>query len=323
MTSRRAFLSGGVTLLAASLAAEAQPEKVHHIGVLTGGSPPSHRAALTEALREHGYVEGRNLVIESRWAEGRPESLPGLAAELVRLKVDVIVTFATPATVAAKAATATIPIIMTDVGDPVAGGLVASLARPGGNVTGLAAAGSETGRRALEMLKEAVPPIARVSVVRDPMNPAHVRGYADLEARATRLGVTLGSIDGRSGADLDRVFTVALQDHPEGLLVLPLHTTFRDLRRMAEFAVQNRLPTVAVERRYAEAGFLLAYFAEMGDRYRRLSAYIDKALHGTWPGDLSIEPPANYRLVINLKTAKAVGLTIPPALLARADEVIQ
>jgi putative ABC transport system substrate-binding protein len=312
-----------LALLAAPRVAEAQLETVRRIGVLTGGSPPSHRAALTEALRERGYVEGRNLVIESRWAEGRPESLPGLAAELVRLKVDVIVTFATPATVAATAATATIPIIMTDVGDPVAGGLVASLARPGGNVTGLAAAGSETGRRVLELLKEAVPPMVRVSVVRDPMNPAHVRGYADLEAGATGLGVTLGLIDGRSGADLDRVFTVALQDRPEGLLVLPLHTTLRDLRRMADFAVQNRLPAVAVEALYAEAGFLLAYFSETGDRYRRLSAYIDKVLRGTWPGDLSIEPPANYHLAINLKTAKALGLTIPPAMLARADQIIE
>jgi ABC-type uncharacterized transport system substrate-binding protein len=225
---RRPFLLTSLAgVLAAPLAAEGQPEKVHRIGVLAGGSPPSHRGPLTDALRELGYVEGRNLVIEGRYAEGRPERLPGLAAELVRLRVDVLVTFATPATMAAKAATATIPIVMTDVGDPVAGGLVATLARPGGNVTGLAVVGSEIGRRALEMLKEAVPPIARASVVKDPMNPAYVRGYADMEAVATRLGITLGSIDGRSGADLDRAFAVALRDQPEGLLVLPLHATLR------------------------------------------------------------------------------------------------
>jgi putative ABC transport system substrate-binding protein len=323
MDRRRFLLTSLAGALAAPLAAEGQPEKVHRIGILAGGSPPSHRGPLTDALRELGYVEGRNLVIEGRYAEGRPERLPGLAAELARLRVDVLVTFATPATMAAKAATATIPIVMTDVGDPVAGGLVATLARPGGNVTGLAVVGSEIGRRALEMLKEAVPPIARVSVVKDPMNPAHVRGYADMEAVATRLGITLGSIDGRSGADLDRAFAVALRDQPEGLLVLPLHATLRDLRRMADFAVQKRLPTVGVEARYAEAGLLIAYFPATGDRYRHLSAYIDRVLHGTWPGDLSIEQPANYHLTINLKTAKALGLTIPPSLLLRADQVIE
>jgi putative ABC transport system substrate-binding protein len=229
-----------LTLLAAPFDAEAQPaEKVYRIGVLTGGSPSPPRvlSPLTEALRELGYVEGRNLVIEGRYAEGRLENLPNLAAELVRLRVDVIVTFTTPATASAKRATATIPIVMTDVGDPVASGLVASLARPGGNVTGLSIASAEIGRKALEVLKEAVPSIARVAVVRNPTNPAHVLAYREMEAVARDLGVQLGPIDGGSAADLNRVFTDVLGQHPDALLVLPLHTKLSDLRRIADFAV--------------------------------------------------------------------------------------
>ena len=324
---RRTFLgtlAGG--LLAAPLVAGAQPaEKVYRIGVLTGGSPSSPRvlSPLTEALRELGYVEGRNLIIEGRYAEGRPESLPNLAAELVRLRVDVIVTVTTPATASAKRATATIPIVMTDVGDPVASGLVASLARPGGNVTGLSIASSEIGGKALEVLKEAVPSIARVAVVRNPTNPAHVLGYREMEAVARGLGVELGPIDGGSAADLDRAFTDVLGQHPDALLVLPLHTKLSDLRRIADFAVKNRLPTCAMEARYTEAGLLMAYFPEARDRFRRLGVYIDKILMGAWPADLPVEQPAKYHLVINLKTAKALGLAIPPSLLQRADQVIE
>jgi ABC-type uncharacterized transport system substrate-binding protein len=313
-------------LIAAPPAAEAQQaERVYRIGVLTGGSLSSPRvlSPLTEALRELGYVEGRNLVIEGRYAEGRPESLPNLAAELVRLRVDVIVTFTTPATVSAKRATATIPIVMADVGDPVASGLVASLARPGGNVTGLSIASSEIGRKALEVLKETVPSIARVAVVRNPTNPAHVLGYREMEAVARGLGVELGPIDGGSAADLDRVFTDILGQHPDALLILPLHTKLSDLRRIAAFAVKNRLPTSAVEARYTEAGLLMACFPEARDRFRRLGVYIDKILKGAPPADLPVEQPAKYQLVINLKTATALGLTIPPSVLARADEIIK
>ncbi len=276
-----------------------------------------------EALRELGYVEGENLLIDSRYAEGRPERLPHLAAELVRSKVDVIVTITTPATAAAKDATATIPIVMTDVGDPVATGLIASLARPGGNVTGLSIAGAEIAKKALEVLKEAVPSIARVAVVRNPTNPAQVLGHREMEAPARALGVELRPIDGGSGADLDRIFTDVLGQHPDALLVLPLHTTRSDLRRLADFAVKNRLPTSAAEVRYTEAGLLLACFPDARDRYRRLGVYIDKILRGASPADLPVEQPAKYQLVVNLRTAKALGLTIPPAVLTRADEVIQ
>jgi ABC-type uncharacterized transport system substrate-binding protein len=323
---RRFLLTSLAGALVAPLAVEAQPMgKVYRIGVLTGGSLSSARllAPLTGALRELGYVEGQNLVIEGRYAEGRAESLPNLASELVRLRVDVIVTFTTPATAAAKRATATIPIVMTDVGDPVASGLVASLARPGGNVTGLSIASSEIGAKALEVLKEAVPSVARVAVVRNPTNPAHVLGYREMEAVARGLGVELGPIDGGSAADLDRVFTEVLAQHPEALVVLPLHTKLSDLRRIADFAVKNRLPTSAVEARYTEAGLLMAYFPEARDRFRRLGVYINEILKGARPADLPVEQPSKYELVINLKTAKALGLTIPPSLLARADQVIE
>ena len=234
-----------------------------------------------------------------------------------------IVTVTTPATASAKRATATIPIVMTDVGDPVASGLVASLARPGGNVTGLSIASSEIAGKALEVLKEAVPSIARVAVVRNPNNPAHVLGYGEMEVVARGLGVQLGPIDGGAAADLDRVFTDVLGQHPDALLVLPLHTQLSDLRRIADFAVKNRLPTSAVEARYPEAGLLMAYFPEARNRIRRLGVYIDQILRGAWPADLPVEQPATYHLVINLKTAQALGLTIPPSVLARADEVIE
>ena len=322
---RRAFVAataGG--LLAAPLVAEAQPAvRKYQVGLLAGGSPPSHRAPLTEALRELGYVEGQNLLIEIRYAEGRPENLPSLAAELVRLKVDVIVTVATPATAAAKDATATIPIVMTDVGDPVATGLVASLARPGGNVTGLSIAGSAIPKKALEVLKDAVPSLARVAVVRNPTNPAQELGYREMEVLAKALGVALRPIDGISGADLDRIFTDVRGHDPDALLVLPLHARLSDLRKIAAFAVRNRLPASSLQAGSAEAGFLMACFPRAGHRFPRVGVYVDKILKGAKPGDLPIEQATEFDLVINLKTAKALGLTIPPSVLARADEVIQ
>ncbi len=321
---RRAFVAGTLGLLAAPLAAEAQSAvRTYRVGLLAGGSPPSHRAPLTEALRELGYVEGQNLLIESRYAEGRPENLPSLAADLARLKVDVIVTVATPATAAAKDATATIPIVMTDVGDPVATGLVASLARPGGNLTGLSIAGSAIPKKALEVLKEAVPSLTRVAVVRNPTNPAQELGYREMEAPAKALGVALRPIDGISGADLDRVFTDVRGHDPDALLVLPLHARLSDLRKIAAFAVRNRLPASSLQAGSAEAGFLMACFPRAGHRFPRVGVYVDKILKGAKPGDLPIEQATEFDLVINLKTAKALGLTIPPAVLARADEVIK
>jgi putative ABC transport system substrate-binding protein len=323
MMDRRALVTSALAFLAAPLAAKAQPAaKTYRIGLLAGGSPPSHRTPLREALRELGYAEGQNLLIESRYAEGRLESLPILAAELVRLKVDVIVTVTTPATAAAQGATASIPIVMTDVGDPLATGLIANLARPGGNVTGLSIAGSEIAKNALEVLKNAVPSIGRIAVVRSPTNPAQAFGYRELEALAKGVGVVLSPIEGISGADLDRVFTEVRGVDPDALFVMPLHTRTSDWRRIADFAVKNRLPTSGGDARSAEAGLLMACFPQEGNRFGRVGVFVDKILKGASPADLPVEQSTKSKLVINLKTARTLGLTIPPAVLARADEVI-
>lgn len=298
---RRTLLAGAVGLLAAPLAVNAQPAaKTYRVGLLAGGSPPSHRAPLTEALRELGYVEGQNLLIESRYAEGRPESLPSLAAELLRLKVDVIVTVTTPATAAAKGASASIPIVMTDVGDPLATGLIANLARPDGNVTGLSIAGSEVAKKALEVLKGAVPSIGRVAVVRGPTNPAQVFGYREMEVLAKALGVLLSPIDGISGADLDRIFTDVRGLDPDALFVMPLHTRFSDWRRIADFAVKNRWPTSGGDARSAEAGLLMACFPQEGNRFSRVGVFVDKLLKGASPADLPVEQSTKSKLAINL-----------------------
>ena len=314
-------------LLVAPLAADAQQptEKVYRVGILTAGAPSPARflSPFTAARCDLGYVEGRNLSIEGRHAGGRPDTLPDLAAELARLGVDVIVTVTTPATAAAKQATATIPVVMVDAGDPVATGLVASLARPGGNVTGLSVSSSEIGGKAIGLLKEAVPSIARIAVVRNPENPEHVIAYGQIDVVARGLGVELAPIDAASGADLDRAFGDVLGQHPDALLVLPLHAQLSDLRRIAAFAVKNRLPTSGPDARYAESGLLIASFPNTGDRFRRLGSYVDRILRGASPADLPVEQPTKLELVVNLKTAKALGLTIPPSLLARADEVIQ
>ena len=324
VTDRRAFVAGTLALLAAPLAAEAQPATtIHRVGLLAGGSPPSHRAPLTEALRELGDVEGQTLLIESRHAEGRPERLPSLAAELVRLKVDVIVTVTTPSTAAAKDATATIPIVMTDVGDPQATGLVASLARPGGNVTGLSIAGSEITKKALEALKDAVPSVGRVAVVRGAANPAQVFGYRELELFAKGLGVVLRPVAGISGAELDRVFTDVRGHDSDALLVMPLHSRFSDWRRIADFAVKSRLPASGVDARSADAGLLMACFPQDSTSFRRVAVFVDKILKGASPADLPVEQSTKSNLVINLTIARALSLTIPPAVLARADAIIR
>ena len=327
MRLARLTAPAALALLVAPLAADAQQpaEKVYRVGILTAGAPSPSRflSPFTAALRDLGYVEGRNLVIEGRHAGGRPETLPDLAAELARLGVDVIVTVTTPATAAAKQTTSIIPVVMVDVGDPVATGLVPSLARPRGNVTGLSITSSEIGGKTIGILKEAVPSIARVAVVRNPDNPAHVIAYGQIEAVARGLGVELAPIDAGSAADLDRAFGDVLGQRPDALLVLPLHAQLSDLRRIADFAVKNRLPTSGPEARYAEAGLLLAHFPNTSDRFRRLASYIDRILRGASPADLPVEQPTKLELVVNLNTAKALGLTIPPAVLARADQIIQ
>ena len=327
---RRTFISS-VTfgLLAAPLAVEAQQAgKVYRIGYLGAASPsdPSFQRffeAFRKGLAQLGYVEGQNIAIESRWAAGKYERLPGLAAELVRLKMDVIVTAAVPAIRAAKEATSTIPIIMAVVVDPVATGLVASLARPGGNITGLSGMTPDLVGKQLGMLKEIVPRVSRVAVLWNPANPGNPPQLKAAEIAARTLGMRLQLLETRSPREIDSAFAAMTKEGASAVVVL-VDVLFIDQRtRIAELAVKARLPTMFSQREHVEAGGLMGYGADLQDTFRRAAGYVDKVLKGAKPADLPIEQPTKFELVINLKTAKTLGLTIPPSLLARADQVIE
>jgi len=328
---RRAFLgtlAGG--LLAAPLAAEAQhAAKIARIGYLSpnlAANPHLHEA-FRQGLRDLGYVEGRNVVIEYRDAEGKPERLPTLAAELVALKVDVFVSGgATITALAAKEATRTLPIVFIFVGDPVGSGLVTSLARPGGNVTGLSNLAPELVGKRLELLTQAVPGVTRVAVLRLPgalgeRTEKNMLKEAEVAARA--LGVQPHFAEARGPADFDRAFSDMTRGRAGALTLLPNNMFLREHRRLVALAAKNRLPAVYVSREFVDAGGLMSYGANIADGYRRAATYVDKILKGAKPGDLPVELPTKFELVINLKTAKALGLTIPPSVLGRADEVIQ
>ena len=318
MIDRRTFLAGtGALFLATPLAAETQQAgKVPRIGVLG-----TNLEAFLQGLRDLGYVEGRNVVIEYRLDEGKPERLPALAAELVALRVDVIVTAGTVQALAAKQATTTLPIVFTQVGDPVASGLVTSLRRPGGNATGLSTLAQELVAKCLEQLKQAVPGVSRVSVLRDESTGKNI--LKDTEVAARALGVQLQVVEARGPADFDRAFSDMTRAHAGALAVLPTPMFFRERSRLVDLAAKNRLPTVFPYREFVDAGGLMAYGPNLADLSRRGATYVDKILKGAKPGDLPVEQPTKFDLVINLKTAKALGLTIPPSVLARADEVIQ
>ena len=318
-----------LSLTLAPLAAEAQQAgKIDRIGYLS----PSPAAAnpLSEAfrqgLRDLGYVEGRNVVIEYRSAEGKLERFPALAAELVALKVDVIVAPSTPAALAAKQATKTIPIVFTAVADPVASGLVTSLARPGGNVTGLSLLTPELVGKRLELLKQAVPGVSRVAVLWHP-GALGERTEKDMlkatDVAAQALGVRPQFVEARGPEDFDRAFSEMTSARAGALTVLPSAMLFFERRRLVDLAAKSRLPTVFTWRESVDAGGLMAYGPNQADFNRRAATYVDKILKGAKPGDLPVEQPMKYELVINLKTAKALGLTIPQTLLQRADHVIQ
>jgi len=327
---RRTFI-GIMTcsVVVAPLAAEAQQAaKVARIGFLSANLAPSPhlREAFRQGLRDLGYVEGRNLVIEYRDAEGRFERLPALAAELVALKVDVIVAGGTPQALAAKQATRTLPIVFTAVGDPVTDGLVPSLARPGGNVTGLSALTPELVGKCLEQLKQTLPGVSRVAVLWQPgafseRTEKDMLKGADVAARA--LGVQLQFVEARGPADFDRAFSDMTRARAGALTVLPSSMFFNARRRLVDLAATNRLPTVSPRREFVEAGGLMAYGPNIADVFRRAATYVDKILKGAKPGDLPVEQPTKFELVINLKTAKALGLTIPQSVLGRSDEVIR
>jgi putative tryptophan/tyrosine transport system substrate-binding protein len=327
--TRRVFvgsLTGG--FLAAPLAAKAQPAgEVRRVGYLSMGSPTSPRPLwdeLLQSLRELGWVENRNIVVEYQWAEGKSDRLPALAAELIRLKVDVIVVGSTPAAVAAKNATGTIPIVIVGVADPVRRGLVASLARPGGNVTGSSFdVDLDTFGKQLELLRELLPKVLRVAVLWNPATQAQSFGPSKLKAPAQSLGVQLHFLEARAPNEFDVAFAAMAKDRVEALLVLP-NSMFGNHRvQLADLAAKNRLPSMHGEKVYVEAGCLMSYGPNQSDLFRRAATFVDRILKGAKPGDLPVEQPTKFELVINLKTAKALRLTIPQTLLQRADQVIQ
>jgi len=329
MITRRRFIraiAGGV--LAAPLAAEAQQtDKVYRLGYLsqpTRASVEQVLQAFLRALRELGWIEGQNLAIEYRWAEGKVERLPDLAAELVLDNVDVIVAPAGPAALAAKSATSKIPVVMIFPSDPVEMGLVASLRRPGGNITGTTfTPGPEIFAKQLQILKETVPTMSRLAVL---MNPADL-GWAvqakAVEAAAHSMGIRVQRVEARRPEDLDTAFSAMARERAEALLVSGSSTFLAHETRIAELALNGRLPTMENFREMVEAGGLMAYAVNMVDFIGRAAVYVDRILKGAKPADLPVEQPTKFELVINLKTAKALGLTIPPSILQRADQLIQ
>jgi ABC-type uncharacterized transport system substrate-binding protein len=326
---RRAFLAGAAALLAAPLAAGAQStRRLYRIGFLGAASPSEPRSqrffeAFRNGLAELGYVEGQNIAIESRWAAGKYERLPGLAAELVRLKMDVIVTAAVPAIRAVKEATSTIPIVMAVVVDPVATGLVASFARPGGNITGLSVMTPELVGKQLEMLREIVPKASRVAVLWNPANPGNPPQLRAAEVAARTLGMRLQLLEARNPREIDSAFAAMTKEGASAVVVLVDVVLIEQRTRIADLAATRRLPAVYGHVDYVGAGGLMAYAPNFRDNYRRAAAYVDRILRGANPGDLPIEQATKFELLINLKTAKALGLTIPPSVLARADQVIE
>jgi putative tryptophan/tyrosine transport system substrate-binding protein len=324
---RRFLLTSLAGVLATPLAAEAQRVgKVYRIGYLAVTAPVPATLPIWEAfqegLRERGYVEGQNLVIERRYSEGKAERFPDLASEFVRLQVDVIVATTTPAAKAAKQATGTIPIVMVNVGDPVGSGLIASLARPGGNVTGLSSQ-SEYGGKLLQLLHEVAPGASRIAVLWDPSIPPHLPALKDVEASGQALRIEVRPYPVRTSDELEIALAAIERERATAFLPFDGQVTSVNRRRLVEFAARNRLPAIYGGRPYADVGGLMSYGPNLPDLFRRASTYVDKILKGAKPGDLPVEQPTKFELVINLKTAKALGLTIPPSLLARADQMIE
>jgi putative ABC transport system substrate-binding protein len=324
MMKRREFITlvGGAA--AWPLVARAQQAgKKYTIGLFNAGIRPAQNAplwvAFLSAMRELGWIEGKNVVFEGRYADNRLERLPALAEELVRLNVDVIVGIGTLAPLAAKLATSTIPIVMGAAGD----GLVASLAQPGGNVTGMSLMAPDLGGKRLELLKELLPRLARVAVLWNAANPYSANVFKETLAAGRVLGVQLQSLGVRNPEDLDGAFEAARQQHPDALVSVedPFTSSYR--KRITDFAIAARLPSLYGLREDVDAGGLLSYGANLAELYRRAAGYVDKILKGAKPADLPVQQPTTFELVINLKTARLLGLEIPPTLLARADEVIE
>ncbi len=333
---RRTYLESALALivmltlgtLVAPLTAGAQPaKKVPRIGVLYATAPASasqNVEAFSQGLREHGYLEGQNIVVERRYGEARPERMAELAAELVRLKVDVIVTSTDQAIAAVKQQTRMIPIVMVFSSDPVGTGFVASLARPGGNITGLTSISPELSAKRMELLKEVIPGLSRVAIMWNPDVRGNLLQYKETAEAARSLHLQLQSVEVSQADDIERAFSAFTTGRAEALIVFPVNPlAFANRAQIASLAQKHRLPTMYGRRENVDAGGLIAYGPNPADAWRRAATYVDKILKGAKPGDLPVEQPTEFELVINLKTAKGLGLTIPPSLLRRADAVVQ
>jgi putative tryptophan/tyrosine transport system substrate-binding protein len=317
----------GAMLLALSLPAEAQQaKKVSRIGYMSSLLPAAESTRIESfraGLRELGYVEGKNIAVEYRWAEGKFDRLPGIAAEFVRQKVDIIVTGGPTATRPAKQATSRIPIVMTFDSDPVGSGFVASLARPGGNITGLSSLSPEISGKQLELLKEIIPMLSRIALLGTSTNPGNSQALRETELAAQAFGVRLQYLDILDPKDTESAFQAASKGHAEAVLMLSSPVTISQRRQVADLAVKSRLPTIYARPEFVEDGGLVTYSASIADLFRRAATYVDKILKGAKPAELPVEQPTKFEFVINLNAAKQIGLTIPPNVLARADRVIK
>jgi len=320
-------LALGVLLLAFSFPARAQqPEKILRIGYLGNSSPALERDfvdAFRQGLRDLGYAEGHNILIEYRWAEGRYDRLPEFAAELVRLKVDVLLTAGTPGALAAKQATQTIPIVMAVSGDAVGTGLVQSLARPGGNITGLTRMTRDLDGKRLELLKEVVPSLSRVAILLNPANPISARGWSEAQSPAKALRLKLEPAEVKAAEEFEAAFATIARQRPGGLFIIADQFLLAHRTQIVDFGARRSLPAISPYSEFVDAGGLMSYAANDPAMFRRAATYVDKILKGRKPADLPVEQPTKFELIINMRTAKQIGLTIPPNVLAQADKVIK
>lgn len=327
MNKRREFLvalgAGAIAFGAPPDAFSQQQGKVWRIGFLGVRKEPELQGVFVRGMSDLGYVDGKNLLIESRSAEGKVERLPGLADDLVRLKVDVIVTAGRVATGAAQKATVTIPIVMGNSIDPVGYGFVRSLAHPGGNITGLSDLTTDTGPKLLEMLRSVMPSLSHVAVLVNPTNSSQLLFVKGVQSTAQSMSLTMVPVEARTAADIEKAISAIARGKAGAIIVLSDGVLLEHRRQIAELTAKYRLPTMSNNREYVDAGALMSYGPELADQFRRAAGYVDKILKGAEPGDLPVQQPTKLELVINLKTAKALGLTVPQSLLLRADEVIQ
>ena len=326
MDDRRRFVIGLGLLLASPGVAHPQPAgKVPRVGYLFYGSPGSSREidAFRQGLRELGYIEGQSIAVEYRFASGQVERYPGLAAELVRLKVDVIVAPATPQALAAKQATSSIPIVFVLVADAVGAGLITNFARPGGNITGLTSSSAELGGKRLELLKQMVPKASRVAVLYNPTDRSNVLILKQLQESVPSLGLILQPLEVRDAREFERAFVAMTRQRADAVFGVPGALTFAHRQVLVDLAARHRIPAMWGHRSFVDAGGLMSYAVNLYDQNRQAAVFVDKILKGTKPGNLPVEQPTTFELVINLRPAKALGLTIPPSLLVRADQVIE